>query len=389
MSATEEVHEAETASGAVNQDQPAEATTQASEPAGAAAAEPQAALKPSSDAERKTSDSKPHSPKPKGSPAKAKASELAHSEERPSGRRERKQTAFFQPEKKTETEKLEIREGKGTKLGEIPNVAFHLSKVTGRHELLEDLHQILYGRKGKLTTRKKDIQAFSGFTFADDQEEAEREKAKGLLSRFKNDHMTKLLDLLDIPRSELKDKDARIQRVLEFLEAPSQLSDKDLAAKEAAKKAAGARKRQRKEKNTDKASDQGTDKVKDKKSSDAKPKSSKKAKKSGADDKAEEEQEEEDGEGAAEQDEDDEKPLLAMVPKKESLPSDEDLSKEVVSVLSGVDVLEFNIKMLMKHLNAKYKVDLKDKKPFIKTIAIQYCMEHAPKNAGEGEDESG
>ena len=37
-------------------------------------------------------------------------------------------------------------------------------------------------------------------------QEAELEKAKGLLSRFKNEHMTKLLDLLDIPRSELKDK---------------------------------------------------------------------------------------------------------------------------------------------------------------------------------------
>ena len=37
-------------------------------------------------------------------------------------------------------------------------------------------------------------------------QEAELEKAKGLLARFKNDHMTKLLDLLDIPRSELKDK---------------------------------------------------------------------------------------------------------------------------------------------------------------------------------------
>lgn len=37
-------------------------------------------------------------------------------------------------------------------------------------------------------------------------QEAELEKAKGLLSRFKNDHMSKLLDLLDIPRSELKDK---------------------------------------------------------------------------------------------------------------------------------------------------------------------------------------
>lgn len=42
---------------------------------------------------------------------------------------------------------------------------------------------------------------------------------------------------------------------------------------------------------------------------------------------------------------------MLQVPKKERLPSDEDLSKEVVNVLSGVDVLEFNIKMLMKHLS--------------------------------------
>lgn len=378
MNATGERSGAEVANGATNEDQPAEAATQAAEPAGAAAAEPEAAPLPSPEAEQEKAESKPRSPKAKGSPAKAKAREPVQSEEKPSGRRERKQTAFFQPEKKSETEKLEIREGKGTKLGEIPNVAFHLGKVTGRDELLEDLHQILYGRKGKLTTRKKDIQAFSGFTFADEQEEAELEKAKGLLSRFKNDHMTKLLDLLDIPRSELKDKDARIQRVLDFLKAPSQLSDKDLAAKEAAKKAAGARKRQRKDKSTDKG--------KDKKSTDAKPKSSKKAKKSDADEGAEEEQEEEGGEGSMEQDEDDEKPLVAMVPRKNSLPSDDDLAKEVVNVLSGVDVLEFNIKMLMKHLNGKYKVDLKEKKPLIKTIAIQYCMEHAPKNAGEEED---
>ena len=40
-----------------------------------------------------------------------------------------------------------------------------------------------------------------------------------------------------------------------------------------------------------------------------------------------------------------------QVPSKESLPSDEELAKEVVSVLSGVNVLEFNIKMLMKHLS--------------------------------------
>lgn len=109
--------------------------------------------------------------------------------------------------------------------------------------------------------------------------------------------------------------------------------------------------------------------------------------------------------------------IALQVPSKESLPSDEDLAKEVVSVLSGVNVLEFNIKMLMKHLSkhlctllvdlscfgavtcltshflqnfdccmfadGKYKVDLKEKKPLIKTIAIQYCTEHAPKNNEE------
>ncbi|KAL3135052.1 hypothetical protein ABBQ32_007998 [Trebouxia sp. C0010 RCD-2024] len=77
-----------------------------------------------------------------------------------------------------------------------------------------------------------------------------------------------------------------------------------------------------------------------------------------------------------------------VVPLTESLPSDEDLSREIVNVLSGVDVFQFNIDMLMQCLNAMYQVDLTDKKPFIKTIAIQYCMEHASDNAGEGEDES-
>ena len=42
---------------------------------------------------------------------------------------------------------------------------------------------------------------------------------------------------------------------------------------------------------------------------------------------------------------------VLQVPSKESLPSDEELAKEVVSVLNGVNVLEFNIKMLMKHLS--------------------------------------
>lgn len=43
--------------------------------------------------------------------------------------------------------------------------------------------------------------------------------------------------------------------------------------------------------------------------------------------------------------------IAPQVPHKDSLPSDEELAKEVVRVLSGVNVLEFNIKMLMKDLS--------------------------------------
>ena len=48
-------------------------------------------------------------------------------------------------------------------------------------------------------------------------QEAELEKAKGLLSRFKNDHMTHLLDLLDIPRSDLKDKVSILAQLTSYI----------------------------------------------------------------------------------------------------------------------------------------------------------------------------
>lgn len=94
-----------------NEDQPAEAASeQATEPAAAAAAKHQAASQPQSDGEQEKVDSKPPSARGKTSPAKAKAGEAVQPEKAVSGRRERKQTAFFKPEKITETEKLEIKE---------------------------------------------------------------------------------------------------------------------------------------------------------------------------------------------------------------------------------------------------------------------------------------
>ena len=109
MSTTEGMPNAELATSA-NGDQPAEAAGQATEPAAADAAEPQAAPQLQPDGEREKVDGQPPSAKAKTSPAKAKVSEPAQSEKAPSGRRERKQTAFFKPEKITETEKLEIKQ---------------------------------------------------------------------------------------------------------------------------------------------------------------------------------------------------------------------------------------------------------------------------------------
>lgn len=43
--------------------------------------------------------------------------------------------------------------------------------------------------------------------------------------------------------------------------------------------------------------------------------------------------------------------MALQVPKKKKLPSEKTLQQEIVQTLSGVNVLEFNIKMLMKHLS--------------------------------------
>lgn len=109
MSGPEDVPRAEW-TAAAQEDQSAEATEQAAEPAASSKAEEEAPEQPQAHPAQAKIGSKGPSPKAKSPPAKGKPSEPVQSEERPSGRRERKQTAFFQPEKKTETEKLEIKE---------------------------------------------------------------------------------------------------------------------------------------------------------------------------------------------------------------------------------------------------------------------------------------
>ena len=57
-----------------------------------------------------------------------------------------------------------------------------------------------------------------------------------------------------------------------------------------------------------------------------------------------------------------------QVPKKKKLPSEKTLQKEIVQTLSGVNVLEFNIKMLMKHLS----------KPHVPSTRLAFCLLPGP-----------
>ena len=91
-------------------DQPAVSAAEVAEPAIASTTEPTEAQEVAADKHQEKKSAKPADSKAKATPAKPKASNVQQPGERTSGRRERKQTSFFQPEKKVETEKLEIKE---------------------------------------------------------------------------------------------------------------------------------------------------------------------------------------------------------------------------------------------------------------------------------------
>jgi hypothetical protein len=92
--------------------------------------------------------------------------------------------------------------------------------------------------------RKKAILDFSGWAFDEEATERELEARSASLGKWKVDLIHRLLDALDLPRGA-GSKDSKVERAMEFLAAPRQQSDVDLASKEAAKKDKERAKRER------------------------------------------------------------------------------------------------------------------------------------------------
>ncbi|XP_041999494.1 protein DEK-like [Salvia splendens] len=126
---------------------------------------------------------------------------------------------------------LSIEKGKGTQLKDIPNVAFKLSKRK-TDETLQLLHTVLFGKKSKVHTLKKNIGLFSGFVWVEN-EEKQRTKVKEKLEKCVRGKLLDLCDVLNITVNKTSTKKEELTTVLvDFLESPHATTDSLLADKE-------------------------------------------------------------------------------------------------------------------------------------------------------------
>ncbi|KAL8464296.1 hypothetical protein ACS0TY_033989 [Phlomoides rotata] len=126
---------------------------------------------------------------------------------------------------------LFIEKGQGTQLKDIPNVAFKLSKRKA-DENLHLLHTILFGKKTKVHTLKKNIGLFSGFVWVEN-EEKQRAKLKEKIDKCVKEKLLDFCDVLNIRVSKATVKKEELSaKLLEFLESPCATTDILLADKE-------------------------------------------------------------------------------------------------------------------------------------------------------------
>lgn len=364
-------------------------------------AEDTAAEKPAEQSERAA--------KGEGSTAHAKSPKTKPASSRTSGR-ERKVVERFVVTPQPVSHDLEIKQGSGKYLRDIPNIAFNLSKISGKDDFMGALHKVLYRRPGKGTTRKRDILSFSGFVYEDPEEGKEKDVERVL--KLKNDEIHRIMDTLDIPRGS-GGKEDKAEKVIEFLQSPDVMRETNLAEKEDAKKAAAKRKRE---------------KLVAKKAKKAKPAAKgKKATKKVVEESEEEEEEEQEEEEEVEEEEEEKapppkkakatakaaaKPKKAAPPKKAAAPpkkaaasskkvvtpakskaepaspaaafdwekDDATLSEEqnklrraAIDVMKTVDLKEFSLKNLLTSLSEKFGMDMAEHKQMLKTVAVAYC----------------
>ena len=202
---------------------------------------------PADDKEEEKSPTKRGRPKkgeekpPKTPPTPAEPSRRSGRE-----RRERKSTDFLTSEEKEKKVKV-IPEGKGEKLGDIPNIVANLKAVTWSDPHLHMLYKIVFGM-GKKKEFKPHLLKFNGLVYPEGSDiEAEKEKVKIKMYKLKMDELKEVMELCDIARSGEKggkalDKEQLCDRFLAWLEEPKASDKKQKGEAKAAKKSPAKRK---------------------------------------------------------------------------------------------------------------------------------------------------
>ncbi|XP_052257415.1 protein DEK-like isoform X1 [Dreissena polymorpha] len=112
---------------------------------------------------------------------------------------------------------VEILEGKGRALGDIPFIEHKISRA--KPEDLKLLYRVLFRKPGKQLELRKHIRQFSGFPFpkTDDEYKKRLEILKKL--SFTKNMIQHCCEILDVPRTG--NKEELIDRLMEWLEKPA------------------------------------------------------------------------------------------------------------------------------------------------------------------------
>ncbi|XP_038993460.1 protein DEK-like isoform X3 [Hibiscus syriacus] len=129
-----------------------------------------------------------------------------------------------------------IEKGRGTQLKDIPNVAFKLSKRKA-DDNLQMLHVILFGKKAKPYSLKRNIGQFSGYVWVENEQEKPKAKVREKIEKCVKEKLVDFCDLLNIPIAKATVRKEEVSaKLLEFLESPHATTDILLADKEEGKK---------------------------------------------------------------------------------------------------------------------------------------------------------
>ena len=268
-------------------------------------------------------------------------------------RRERKSVERLTLETTKSSPQDKMQEGKGTMLRDIPNISYKLSKITGRSEVVEALHMLMYRRKGTAQSRKREVLDFRGLSFSDESsEEKEIESRMTSMGKMTVAIIHEMMDLLDIKRGN-GDKMSKMELLMSFLKQPKRLSDVDLAAKDAGKKLKAKRQRERK----------------------AKAAAKKNRRESGKAANVSKDVSEDVEMASGDSEEEEIEPAHSV--------SVENLKHEIYTMLGNMSDEEFSAvttKSIMMKLNDIYSCDMRPRKPEVKMIAQEYAIERMSTN---------